>query len=246
MIFEWLAAGVGLMASTAIIPWVMWIITKRKGEGRWTRRADGMTQVGEDYRGAVAPTFAAPEAPIEVKLAAVGCWALGQMFIPGLAAGVVGLFMLVGLVSIPGLILAARLFLLGKPLLRGELAAAEKADSLAVFATVLNTVILALVGVTVAASVLNSWMHGIAKPTLDTLMVALPVAFYAAISLVHANLLRRAAKAIVANHEANTVHVSQVRVALEPSGYVPSVDVSEQHALDPTHTHDADPLASRR
>ncbi|MDP3276896.1 MAG: hypothetical protein Q8Q09_16970 [Deltaproteobacteria bacterium] len=243
MILGWLAAGVGLMAATSIIPWVMWIVAKRKGEGRWTRRVEGVTQVGEDYRGAVAPTFAAPDAPIEVKLAAIGCWALGQMFIPGLAAGMFGLFVLVGLVSIPGLILAARLFLLGKPLLRGELIAAEKADSLAHFATILNTAILSIVGVGFLGTVATALVNQRPEALLVPLFYGLPIAFYAAISLLHANLLRRAAKAIVANHAANTVHDTQVRIEPMAPAYAPGyAPASVSEALPHEQASSVDPL----
>ncbi|MDP3273912.1 MAG: hypothetical protein Q8Q09_01870 [Deltaproteobacteria bacterium] len=208
----YLGVALWVMGMSAVLPWVKLRAANRKGEGQWVPRIDGLTQVGNDYRTAASPTFAAPEAPIEVKLAAVGCWALGQMFVPGLIAGLVGLMVVVGLASIPGLILAARLFSLAEPLMRGEIAAAAEANTLARYVTILNVLILAVLFCAAGGAVTNLVAHESVAAFSQALPVALPIAFYAAISLLHADLLRRAAQAVVANHHAQTVMDTHVRI----------------------------------
>ena len=122
-------------------------------------------------------------APREVKVVIVVSLVLGHMFVPGLLAGLFGLPIYgVGLVSIPGLWLAAGIYHNAFGLLRCEPAAAVEARRLQRFAVRLNFVVLAVV----AALALAFGGHGLLLFT----------AVYSCISLWHAHGLGRAASAI--------------------------------------------------
>jgi len=132
-----------------------------------------------------------------VQVTAVMSWVLGAMFVPGLLGGFVGLFVAgLGLVAVPGLILAARLFALGGPLLRGEPGAAARARSAASFARVLNAIVLAVVSLVGAAMVPGLLRHGLIGDSAGWGLIGAAVAVYAAISLFHAQLLDRSAEHI--------------------------------------------------
>lgn len=193
---------------SSLVPTALWLKHRAKARERWQPRQIG-TQViaGGQYREGVVPAFGSAGPPRDVLIAALGCWGLGQMFLPGLALGLFGLLMVVGVVSIPGLILAWRLFFLGKRLLMGERDAADKARELATFAAVLNLLVLFVTGSITAYHLATHSFYG----ALTELMLALPVALYATVSLVHAWFLRRAASAIDAEHAASSV-ATDVRV----------------------------------
>ena len=80
-------------------PTAMWFKTWPDALLRWLPRGQ--------FRDAVVPKFRADGPPMEVRFAALGSWVLGAMLVPGLLMGLLGLVMMgLGLVSIPGLILA--------------------------------------------------------------------------------------------------------------------------------------------
>ncbi len=201
-----------------VVPAGLWFTNRARAYSHWAPRVTGTQKVAAgQYREASAPTFGEPEPPLMVKLAALGCWGLGQMFVPGLALGLFGLLVLIGLVSIPGLILAAKLFRLGGPLLRGEIESAAKARSLATFARVLNGITVAIVGVSAAMSLGSS--GNAASRLLGAALFAAPILFYAMISLVHAKLLDLAADEVEKNFHASSADTG-VRVANEPPVFV--------------------------
>lgn len=179
-------------------PTAMWFKTWPDALLRWLPRVVGTDYIAQgQFRDAVVPRFRADGPPMEVRLAALGSWILGAMFVPGLLMGLIGLVMMgLGLVSIPGLILAARLFLLGRPLLLGEPGAAARARSLAQFARILNYVVLSICGVGLLSQVPDVLRHGLGSNALGLIALWLSVALYGGISLTHASLLDRAAKAI--------------------------------------------------
>ena len=83
--------------------------------------------------------------PALVHVTAVLCWIFGVAFLPGLAATLIGLLAMgIGVVGIPGLIAAARLFRLGGPLLRGEPQAAKTAREVSRYVRWLYFVVLAV------------------------------------------------------------------------------------------------------
>jgi hypothetical protein len=197
-----------------VVPAGLWFTNRARAYSHWAPRVIGTQKVASgQYREASAPTFGEPEPPLMVKLAALGCWGLGQMFVPGLALGLFGLLVLIGLVSIPGLILAAKLFRLGGPLMRGEIESAAKARSLATFARVLNGITVGIVGVSAVMSLASS--GNAASQLLATTLFSAPVLFYAMISLVHAKLLDLAADEVEKNFHARSADTG-VRVANEP------------------------------
>ncbi|MBL8682745.1 MAG: hypothetical protein JNK05_26500 [Myxococcales bacterium] len=200
------------MALCGVIPAAMWWSNRKDADALWPPRRTGTQVVNAgQYREGVAPTFSKQGPPREVLLAALGAWGLGQMFVPGLAVGLFGLLVVVGVVSIPGLILAWRLFFLGKPLLRGAPEAAPKARGLATFARVLNTIVVAVTLLLMAAKMADRSfaMHSV----VETMMLGGPVLLYALMSFVHAGLLDRAADAI---DEHNSVGGVATGVRVEP------------------------------
>ena len=128
------------------VPATLYLANREEARRRWRPRPMETVAVGDGgYRGAEVTRREALGPPAHVHLTAVMCWGLGMAFVPGLLAGLYGLFFLwVGLVSVPGLVLAVRLLRLGGPLLRGEAEAAPRARSAARFARVLNDVVLGL------------------------------------------------------------------------------------------------------
>jgi hypothetical protein len=205
----------GLAGIFGITPLGMWVVRKQEAFSRWLPRQDGVETIAPgSYREATAPTFTAAGPPAVVKLAAIGSWALGQMFVPGLLLGLFGLLAMgLGLISIPGLILAATLFRLGTPLLRGEIEAAKKARSAATFAFMLNAIVVAA---TLAGMVLNLTSFGFGHRLVESISFGGPILLYAALSIAHGVLLRRAATEIEKNHAAQTaMDTTGVRIAPE-------------------------------
>lgn len=93
---------------------------------RWRWREIEVGRVAADGSGGVyrgggeVPRFGA-RAPALVRATALSCFVFGQMFVPGLVLGIFGLMVAgVGLVSIPGLAVAAKIYRTGFALLRRE------------------------------------------------------------------------------------------------------------------------------
>lgn len=127
-------------------------------------------------------------APREVKVVAVVSLVLGHMFVPGLLMGLFGLlFMFIGLVAIPGLILAVGIYRNAFGLLRCEPEAAVEARRLRRFAIWLNWTVMFVVSIVTMAT-----------PELYPLWLFFTA--YAVISLAHARGLGHAADAIDAVH----------------------------------------------
>jgi len=131
------------------------------------------TGVEAPYWG-VCPNARAPWGIRAVALWSIG---MGQMFVPGLAAACFGLmFWGVGLLGIPGCVLAMKIWRLGPRLLRAELGAVAEAVRVARFAELLNVLVL----VSAAAMILSAEMVALGVFT----------AGYALLSLTHALALR--------------------------------------------------------
>jgi hypothetical protein len=110
--------GLGMLTA----PLVPFVLVERRWRWRWREVEAGRTPAFAQsslYReGASVPVFL-PRAPAAIRWAAWSCFFFGQLFVPGLALGLLGLvFGGVGVVSIPGLIVAGRLWLAGLDLLR--------------------------------------------------------------------------------------------------------------------------------
>jgi hypothetical protein len=107
-----------------------------------------------------------------------------------------------GLVGIPGMILAVRIWRLGYAMLRREPDAANEARTLARFAVVLN-----VLAITIGVALVAIWGIGLAGVTMT-------LVGYGAVSLAHAGAMRRCADLLDAEERAR----AQDR-ARRPPGY---------------------------
>ena len=198
-------------------PIAMWFTTWPEALARWLPHVVGIEHISRGhFRDAAVPKFQADGPPRAVRLAALGSWILGAMFIPGLLLGLFGLLAMgLGMVSIPGLMLAWRLFFLGRPLLLGDPVAAARARVLAQYARILNYVVLAACGVGVLVQLPD--LARSAHASLSGISLAVAVAAYASISLAHASLLDRAANAIDEQEATNQAVLRGVRIAVPMS-----------------------------
>ena len=215
MVFLTLLSMVGLFVA---LPVALWSRARRDASDQWLPRAEGTVRVGAgSYRDAEVPRIVAEGAPRDVHAAAIMAWVLGVMFVPGCLGGLLGLLAGgLGVVSIPGLMLAWRLFGLGGPLMRGDADAAPKARAAATFARGLNYVVLTLCGLTTAFVLAMAVRERAWRGDLTgTLVCVSAVAVYAVISLAHAALLDRAAGHIDAEQARRLAALSRVRVAVD-------------------------------
>jgi hypothetical protein len=137
--------ALGLLALAAI----PYFLVERRWRWRWrevaTGEMDAFADGGGAYRaGGTVPVFL-ERAPATVRAAAFTSLLFGQMFVPGLLLGAIGLLAGgVGLVSIPGLITAAKLYRAGINLLKRQPREAYfGARNAAVWALWLNTIVFA-------------------------------------------------------------------------------------------------------
>lgn len=184
------------------IPTALYFRSREEARRRWLPRQQGTTHVGDqNYRGAEVPRMVASGPPAVVHVTAVLCWIFGVAFLPGLAATLIGLLAMgIGVVGVPGLIAAARLFRLGGPLLRGEPEAARTAREVSRYVRWLNYVVLAIASVCGAAGLWEYLSRGrLSGDTSGMLAMVGGTVFYAAMSLIHARLLDRSAAEIEAD-----------------------------------------------
>jgi hypothetical protein len=127
-------------------------------------------------------------APKLIRRTALWSIYMGQMAVPGGLLGLFGtLFAGIGLLSIPGMILAIRIWRLSAALLRRAPKAEQEARDLARFAVWLN-----VVGVAIAV------VFFMLVPTAETAIVSLTLIAYAGVSFAHANAMQRCAKLLAA------------------------------------------------
>lgn len=213
-----------------VIPTALYFRSREEARRRWLPRQQGTTHVGDqNYRGAEVPRMVANGPPALVHVTAVLCWIFGVAFLPGLAATLIGLLAMgIGVVGIPGLIAAARLFRLGGPLLRGEPEAAKTAREVSRYVRWLNYVVLAVTSVFGAAGLWEYVSRGrLSGDSAGMLMMAGGTVFYAVMSLIHARLLERSAAEIEADQARRAAQrgdddaaVTGVRVEAEPLAWV--------------------------
>lgn len=126
-------------------------------------------------------TLLRTRAPRLIRNTALWSIYMGQMALPGGLLGFVGLFAAgLGLVSIPGMILAVRIWRLGFALLRREAGAEQEARALQTFAIVLNAIAF------VVALMLPIF-------AVELLPLSLLLIVYGAISIAHARAMGRCA-----------------------------------------------------
>ncbi|MDB4967615.1 MAG: hypothetical protein JWN44_3304 [Myxococcales bacterium] len=160
---------------------------------RWRWREVEAGRVAADaaggiYRSAGEVPRYLTEAPPLVRVAAYSCFVFGQMFVPGLVIGLFGVMMAgIGLVSIPGLITAAKIYRAGMALLRRDPRIAYfRARDAAAWALWLNGVIM-IGSLFVLATPLRPHGSG------GLLLVGF-TDLYGVASIAQALLLRRAAR----------------------------------------------------
>lgn len=189
-------AAVGLFALVfGSLNAVTYILAERSSRTQWVRDVvthqpasaqDDAFRAADDHGAEYVGPQSNPRAPKDLRMIAMWSIGMGQMFVPGLLAGLFGLIVWgLGLVSIPGLILAMRIWRVGPALLRAEPTSVKRARSAARFAETLNVIILVLMVVGL-----------LAMP--DVGFVWLGTAIYAMISLAHAQGLRHAASTVEA------------------------------------------------
>lgn len=142
-------------------------------------------------------------APAAIRRTALWSIYMGQMALPGGLLGLLGTFYAgIGLVSIPGMILALRIWRLGFALLRRDAGAEREARALDRFAVVLNLVGLLVALVLVAIS-------------RELAPVSAILVGYAAVSFAHAKAMRRCAELLAAERTLEPVRARAVeRVSL--------------------------------
>jgi hypothetical protein len=127
-------------------------------------------------------------APRLIRRTALWSIYMGQMALPGGLLGLFGtVFAGIGLISIPGMILAIRIWRLSAALLRRDPKAEQEARALTSFAVWLN-----VVGVAVAV------VFFMLFPSAETAIVSLTLIAYAGVSFAHAWAMRRCAELLAA------------------------------------------------
>jgi len=211
-------------AITSAIPFAVaalpyWLI-ERHFRGLWAGSPlPPVTVSAAPYRGArVVPGFT-QQAPGRVRLAAFTCFFLGQMFLPGLLVGLVGLFVMgIGLVAIPGLIVSARIWFAGIHLLKGTPESIGKARSAARWSVQLNAV-LTIICVAGGLFAVFAWAASeTSSSDLESLLGLLGFTqAYALVSLGQAALIARATRGLLSDDDlrAEDVLPRWIRAAIE-------------------------------
>lgn len=175
----WLAWAAGFVA----LPLGLYGWYERQGREAWPSLADEPPAF-EGYRHVRRPHPRAPKAPALVRLAALSCFAFGQMLLPGFALGLVGLFFGggAGVLALPGLYVAYSELGLGRALLLRSPDVVAQARSVVKASWALNAVSLPVC------------MFAISSPAVERLAVATLV--YVIASMMQAALLFRVARSL--------------------------------------------------
>jgi hypothetical protein len=209
-----MAPFVGIFALFVFGGLATYTICERRHRARWWRSdRRPIEQTGSPFRRAHGPAptrevLIQQRAPKLIRRTALWSIYMGQMAVPGALLGLVGLiYGGLGLISIPGLILAIRIWRLGYAMLRRDYDTEHEARALYRFAVWLNVVALALVGAT----------------TLLLGPLFVPVAFvfviYGLLSFGHALALRDCADALAEDRRLRdaTARVAEREAWLQPT-----------------------------
>jgi hypothetical protein len=185
----------------AAIVLVPYFVLERRHRDVWARVPLAPRQVASGpYRGSSAVVGHQRRAPRLVRAAALSCFLMGPMFLPGLGLGLVGLFVYgVGLVSIPGLVIAARVWMAGAHLLSGtpeRLVLAREAARWSVVWNSLLAVPCALAAAWWGSTLLYDGEAASRDATVFFVLASLTLA-YVAVSLAQAALVARATRDVV-------------------------------------------------
>ncbi len=181
--------------ATALLPF--WVLERRFRVFWAGLPLERVTVRAAPYRGARVIPGHTQRAPALVRWAALSSFFMGQMFIPGILLGLVGLMAMgVGLISIPGLIIAARLWAAGVHLLKGTPESIGKARSAARWSVQLNVLIsVVCIAGGIFASIAYARSEYYGRDDLGALLVLLGLTqAYALLSFGQAALIARATR----------------------------------------------------
>lgn len=151
-----------LLAMLFAVPTFLYVATRYGAPGVWGLVVRGYQKRGEGvYRATVVPILKPGSAPVTIKAAAITCFLLGQMVVPGALAAFVGVIVTVLMLASPheriepftvlltlsspsGLFIAARLLSAGTAMLKRSLDAAERARKVARVSLIHNGVLIAI------------------------------------------------------------------------------------------------------
>lgn len=180
----------------SVLPSLLYFGQQRGRGPGWGLVAAGEEKMGQGaYRETRVTRWKRGKAPPVVRVAALSSFFLGQMVLPGGLAALVGIFAVLGdghgpaiwwvleLSAPTGLVVAVFLLSAGWTMLESGSQAVAKARRAATWAIVHNLVLVAALGVAVAAD----------GREVDS---AILPCFYAAVSIVQALVVQRAARAI--------------------------------------------------
>jgi hypothetical protein len=183
---------------------IVYVVHERRGRARWREVVIGTAPAVDDaaalgpYREAGTVPVMLRRAPGEVRGVALSCLALGAMAVPGALMGLAGLLFAsgIGLVSIPGLIAAVKLFRAGLALLRRDRRALSRIASAVAWELWLNGIIAALsvIGTLFVAAATDPADVFSASRLLGWLGIAGTFDLYGAVSITQALALRAVAR----------------------------------------------------
>lgn len=184
--FDGLAVALGLTHLAPLLAPVAYVRSERANRRAWedmplpARALDASIYRG----GAPIVTGYVGRAPRVVRLAAASCFVFGAMFVPGAALAFTGLFAAgAGVLGLPGLVIAAKLWGAGRRLLGGTRRGAAEAATSAKIALWFNVVLVAGALVFCCVSEVDSFLPS-------------AVALYALLSIGQALLVLRAARVL--------------------------------------------------
>jgi hypothetical protein len=174
---------------------------ERRTRDHWQRFEQRERLPLDDYRVNQQPTYeevlVRDRAPAVVRLAAASAQIFGITFVPGLLFAVAGCFVYgVGLLGVPGLVVAWCQFPVSAALLRRDAGAPRIARRLADLATALNLLIVLGTGMVVVPLVAGECISGSGTMARELVPPILPLLAWALLSLGQAALLRAAASLV--------------------------------------------------
>ena len=209
----------GLLAGFVGSAAAIYILAERQHRPQWATVPLPAVQVGDGaYRASVVVPGYASRAPRPVRFAAFGSLLLGQMFVPGLLMGLFGLLAMgLGLVSVPGLIVAARVWVSGLHLLSGTPDRLRKARASARLSARYNVLLSGGCGFA-AVWLIALWCTSPGEEAITVqrnnylgwLVLVAAIQGYALVSLAHAWWVDRATAALTAGDDVAAVPAIEV------------------------------------
>ena len=191
-----------LVCATVVVAMLgSYAILERRTRGCWNRYEQREVLPDDGYRVNQQPRFeevrVRDRAPSVVRLAAASAQILGITFVPGLLGALIGLIVYgMGILGVPGLIVAWCQFPVSAALLRRDPGAPRSARRLAGLSTALNLVIVLGAGGVMVPLVAGECISGSGTMARELVPPLLPLLAWALLSLGQAALLRAAASAV--------------------------------------------------